>query len=604
MIGAVATVKIDGTDLKDYGMVVNEVPNGMAAARDVTEIVPLRHGSIDNTSIYESKQFTMTGQIVGDTASGLQSNIDGIKQIIRLRSDATLFEIEFQNRTGYVWKCRYVAFDVRHPAGWYAGTTAEFTLVVKAITPFAQKTTASTASGYSNVGKIETISYAGNAPTPLDIDIKGRDVTNKLYNVSDATTGWSVSNCAIATDAGSAQFPAMYQSYNLKITKSGAGAFFAYRDILSLLVSGYYCISVYIRVYGGSSSNVRLRLVSDVATIDGNYITSYLYMGRSFLKIDASALSGAAYAYFQVESDDGNTDVLFDGCTCNQITTAEYNDSGFVPYPYTDHTSEIARHFFYPYADITGKNLCPCGTKDLDVDNWVAGGPKRIWDVERDRMVIVTVGSATNTRLRSRMFRLDEGTYTMSFRYKAVTSGTILMQLMAVGETTAGKINLGTWDESYYDGLIFSEALSVASTAWQTKSKTFTVGKGVPWVALSFYDNGGTDWEEFRLCEIQIETGSSQTSFEYYRKKSLSWNGTIEDDEKLIIGAANGSALHINQATGEVDNAMSGFTGEFFEVLPGTNHVIFWDQRSNVSNPETIASGRMAYDIARRDRVL
>lgn len=606
MVGAPVTVKVNGVDVKDYGMVINEVPNGTPPARSVEEVVPLKHGSIDNTRVYESKNIAMTGQIAADSAAGLVSNIDELKELFRLRADATLIEIEFQNRTGYVWQTRLVSFVIGHPASWYAGTTATFTLTVKAVEPFSQATSGTTASGLMNVGKIQTIAYAGTGPTPLDINIKGRDVTNLLYNVSDALGGWTAVNAALATAAASTQFPAMYQTYNLKSTRSGAGNFGAYRDILPLIATGkYYVASVYLRVQTGSSNDVRLNLKSDSGNIQGTAITNFAYIARSFLKIEGATYDPTAtYARFQVESDDGNSVMLWDGCSVNEITLAEYNDADYEPVPYTDDVSLTTYSQFTPILSITGKNLCPAGAKDLDVAKWVAGNPKTIWDVERNRVVIVSIGSASNARLRSAHFRLDPGQYTLSFRYKPVTSGSILYQIMAIGESTAGKVSTGTWDGSYFDGHIVSEALSVASEAWQTKSRTFTVGKGVEWIALTFYDNGGTDWEELRLAEIQVESGTSQTRFENYRAKTFRSVETIEENEKLIVGSANGQVLHINQDTGEVENAMDNFIGEFFELLPGTNNILLHDKRAEVDNPQISGSGALSYDLIRRDRYL
>jgi hypothetical protein len=603
LTGATVTIKVNGTDLKDYGVVINEIPNGMPSVRDLSETVPTRNGSIDNSNTWESKEISLTGDIVGDSASSLRDNIDAVKKLFRIREDGEPISIELQNRTGYVWTVRLVSFSITPKASWFAGTKASLTISVKAMTPFMEASTPTETSGRMKIGKIETISYAGNAVAPLDIEIKGLTVTNKLYNVSDATAGWTTVNCAIATDAGSTAFPVIFNTNQLKCTQSGAGVFGAYRDILSLLTGSYYCISVYIRVATGSSSNVRIRLISDVLTLEGSDIADGAYLGRSFLKIKVADLFGATYARFQVESNTANSIFFFDGCTVNEITQAEYLDGTFRPYPHTDGLTETAVPFKRPYFSITGKNLCPAGARDMDNGNWFLGKYNIMHDAYIKKTVLFSVADSSNRRLRTKCFRLDAGQYTINFKYKPVTSGTILFQIIAIGERTAGYMNAGTQLDNI-DGFIVNEALSVASTAWQTKTKTFTVGEGVPWVIVGFYDNAGTSWEELRLAEIQVEAGVSATAFEYYWNKIFNWNDTIESNEKLIVDGKYGNCLHINQGTLGVDNGISKFTGEFLEMRPGTNNIIVYDGRVNSTAPESYSSGMADYKITRRDAYL
>lgn len=604
MTGAIATVKIDGVDLKEYGVVINTLDDGSPAARDVAEIVPLRHGDIDNTKIYEAKTFNLTGDIAADTAADLITNIDAVKKLIRLREDAAQFDIEFQHRAGYVWHCRLISFSIDHKASWYNGTKAAISISLKAPESFSEASSSTELTGRMKMACVQAITYNGNAPAALDINIKGIALRNKLFGVSDSTTPWTGVNATLTTDTGSTFFPVIYGQYQLKCSQSAAGAFSAWCDIGPVLsTSKYYMLCAYVRVNSGSSSNVRCKIESDVAaTVNGNYIGNYTSLGRTFVKINGADYVGNTYVRLKIESDTNNSVFFYDGICMYEITAAEYADANFLPYPYTDYVSETTYQFKKPYVEITGKNLCPAGAADCDNGRWFLGKYNVINDITVGRMAVVSVGNGSNRYLRTRCFRLDPGQYTLSFKYKAVTAGTIILSVFTVGEQLAGSMNQGLLTD-YWDGFIVNESLSVASTAWQTKTKTFTVPDGVPWVILGFYDNLGASWEELRVAEIQVESGAAQTAFEAYWNEKFYWDDTISSDEKLIVEGKYGNVLFINNAP-SVDNGMSKFTGSFLTLRPGTNNIIFYDGRAFQIQPHYYGSGCMDYAIMRRDRYL
>lgn len=584
LVGATITVKIEGVDLKDYGVVVNRLDDNTPPVRDASDIIPLRNGSLDNSQRYDSKQLTLMGDIMGDTAALLQSNIDNVKNLVRLRQDATLFGIELQNRTGYDWNVRLVSLSISPKASWFAGTKAAFTLTVKAVGPYAEKTTSTVSSAEMIIASIAEISYGGTFPTPLSVEAVGHEVENLLSGKSEATTGWTPSNCTMATFSSDLH---MYGTVSLKANRTAGGAYYTEQDILSTInTSKYYVCSAY-----SKTGPTKLQIITDAGggqTFESVYSLSGR-IDRVSIKIDGSDFIGQTVTTFRLYSDGTPADFDFDGVSINEITAAEYADSGYETPAYVEGTRDFSNAKF----TITGKNLCPAGAADMDKASWSdADDIQAQYDSEIDAVALLMYVPA-----HSDSFHLASGeTYYLSLKYRCLGGTNVGLRIDAMGELGAAT------DRTYSDGTITSDLITADDT-WRTFTKQFTMPSGVVWARLGI-DAGSPAFTHLRLAEIQIEKGTSGSTFETYRAKWLNIFLTLSENQIAVADSRYKSLVIGSDVASKFSNGAQYLRGEFLELWPGTNNIITDDNRRVAATPEVASSGHMTYRIKYVERKL
>lgn len=591
--GATAVLKINGTDVKTYGMLIESISDGMPEVRSAEEVIPRRHGSIDITNTYGGKNLNISGSIIADTHADLLTYLDALKSLVRLRFDGEGVPVELQDRTGYEYSARLVSFTINKRSLWYNTREATFNMMLRTSQPWAEKATSTTATNEVQCGKMISIVNAGNAPTPLSLEVRPKPSLNLFSGQCDAHGGWSNSNGTLSTYAGAAVVPCIYGTNSIRVQRTAGGSdFSAYQDVVATIQTDeYYVLSAYIRPIGSpANTQFKVQLRSDVQTDAGSNLGSNACIGRSFVKINGADHIGFTYAYLEIIAEQNNNDFYFDGVMLEQITAAEYADDDFLPGPYTDDGDSGTTYGCGGLeAAVTGKNLCPAGAKDLDIDNWDSGSSesKIIYDEEVGRPVLFNNGEGSNYWLSTKHFRLDPGEYTLSFKHRYLTTGAIYAKIVCIGENTAAKIDAGTWDTTYFDGQLVSTALT-GDEAWTTFEETFTVPYGVTYVALRFYDNAGATWDTLMLTEIQIELADAATAYEPYRKKSFALYPTFNTlaEDKILIDARHKQAVYSYDTTHIVRNTMGQFTGSFLELLPGANTLIVNTARVSDSTPE------------------
>ncbi|OFX02856.1 MAG: hypothetical protein A3E78_02825 [Alphaproteobacteria bacterium RIFCSPHIGHO2_12_FULL_63_12] len=174
------SVKINGKDLYDYGVLVYSAPHlEMAPADVVADPLPERHGAFAFTSTFRPKPFVLTGTIFEDTATGLRTNLDALKtDLSSVRGKQftipETIRVEFADQTDRYYPCLYAGGFNLQPIGGHPTTDPAFpfTLPLIQLTPFAVATTLTTVTP-SGTGPSFTVLDTGTAPNPFVLELEG-----------------------------------------------------------------------------------------------------------------------------------------------------------------------------------------------------------------------------------------------------------------------------------------------------------------------------------------------------------------------------------------------------------------------------------------------
>jgi hypothetical protein len=161
--------------------------------------------------------------------------------------------------------------------------------------------------------------------------LSGRSIVNILGSVSDATTGWSVTDCTIGTDASHE----IFGTNALKLTLTASAGTCDY-DVFSRLKTGaYYFISAYVK--NGNATNIQLEFETDDADVAATAVTGTSYT-RSAIVVQPSDFNTATTAVIRINIGGANTQyAYFDGVQMVEITSTEYAlgaDALLLKYPF------------------------------------------------------------------------------------------------------------------------------------------------------------------------------------------------------------------------------------------------------------------------------
>jgi len=589
--GAATTVTIDGNDLHTYGMIVTRVNNPVPKARKSVVQIFGKHGDFDYTKRYGIRVITLEGYIIGDTNALVLTNEDDLKNFFRLRENGTTFQVIFSNQSTRYWECKYEGqFTVEPLSCWYYGHAKRFTLQLKCVVPYAQKTTATTANVRLNSLTYYPITYAGNVPTPLMVTLKSKmdvNVAEKAIGALNTDESlWTKSNCTGAAGDSQRLYPAA--SGGLKFTRTAPGAYNAYVNIFAEIdTSKYYCALVHAEDPDGDLDfawiNNGAGGSKTVSFAKLNSSSASAYDHFAFIKMSAAELNGASIAWIRLYADATFGDSFnMDGLMVYEITAAEYADDDFWPIPYnSDDTGDDKIPVKNPKLWLFGsRNIAINGHGD-DITDWTSGAAVVTDPLDPSKKCIALPGGGSGTTYYGPPF-FARGSTTWQLRYQIYIP-------YSTGNTTMG----------------ISSNFESQNQSWSNVVST-TAGTLSSWTAGDIH-SGATNAEDcylkFRcevpantvvyLREIQVTDYDTYEDVAYIRNdyKTAEWIGTLEEYDVLIMDFKRMIAQYIDTQAGDITNAMDNFTGDKLLLKNGVNLLRFTDARIGATDPSTESAG-------------
>lgn len=174
-------IKINGIDLLDFGLIWQAGASHMAGAplQQAFENVPGRHSAYVYEATFRSKPFTLSGDLVADSAAQLRTNLDAFNAfMMSLRGEqyhrSVEIRVELSDYSDRYWPCHITSFLPQlHGQNPSLASTGTWLLGMIQHTPFAiaiipTKVTP-TATGTSF-----TVLSLGTAPSPGNWRLKGQ----------------------------------------------------------------------------------------------------------------------------------------------------------------------------------------------------------------------------------------------------------------------------------------------------------------------------------------------------------------------------------------------------------------------------------------------
>ncbi len=584
-------LKVDGVDVKDYGMIVNEILDPLPSPKPSSDEIAMRHGAISRPTKFQSRQVTISGAVFGTTSADLLDYLLALKQLFQLHTSGKKLEVAPQQMTGYIWYATILSFNTTPHQNWYDTLSVDFNITLQVDDPFLEASSATVLTGQNQGQKILTVTNSGSFPTPLSIEftaIRKFNMMNLTNDSSESVTGWTTVNCSLSVVTGKN----IYGTNTIKMTQTAGGAYSVYKTP-SLDNAKYYIFGC----FGYRTGPVQAQLVTDLATKSGNLTTSGL-VSRSFLKISGPAdLVGTAYARLTIKNSGAEADTEFDGVFLYEITSAEYADANFTPPAYVSGASSP------PYLQgarfsVVGKNLCPAGAEDFLIDEWYPTTGELTIQFDNYWKRPILIANLITVSLYGPYFHLPPGNYMLSFKYRGLLigggGGGVILRLIARTEQGASQ-------HSDIGGSLLFHTLTVPTSidTWLSAEISFTVDQYCPYVGLFLERTGAAI---MRFAQFQIESGSLATSFEYFRRKSFYYNDTLDNDDKILIDCENKSVISMGVISGVTANKMNKMVGNFLELLPGTNNIILDDLRPTQATPHGYSSDNYSYELKYRPR--
>jgi predicted phage tail component-like protein len=609
-------VDIDGTDLHTYGMGVNSVSNPVPRAISSSGEVIGRHGDIDYVNRYSPRMMTISGTITGTSHSNLMSNLDSIKSFFRLRENQTTMKVIFQDQTDRYWLCRYDgAFNITSIGLWTQTCSVNYTLQLKCIVPYAQKTTATTSTIYLNNNYPTRISYAGDVPAPLNLKIRNRNSINLLdsavayaTNPSDDATAWQGgrSNCTVIVDTAKKIFGvnALEMEQVLQDVM--------YSEIVVTAVmnaSKYYVFGGYIPYVLSTYEAVYIELMNDGA--GGNKTLAYTganeqYNKFRFMKIQPSDLTGFSTLKFRI----GNTATLancvsyFDGLFVYEISAAEYADSLYSPPPYI--CSKDAALHIVPLSNINLKlkhnvNLLDDGSGESATGWTNAYSLSDPFDPGDRCLQLVDTSLAPTIPVKLSEMPVPAGSvYKISYKYYCPSiSGTVKTSFTEYIEGQTGTNNG-----------VDMQTINAVVSAWTSATYRYFPATSTSKMALKFTLSSADTL--FYVKDIIIEEEivraspySAYTTFVKHEDNQFKWDEDIEYDDNLYFSSERFQCEFNDHSAKTVANEIAHVNPmERLMLEPGTNILTMDDARNGDSTPELTSSGSAEIMITYRERYL
>jgi len=606
--GSTTLVTIDGTDLHTYGMIVNNINNPVPRSRSSSIKIFGKHGDFDFSKKYESRSMIIEGYVIADSSSDLYSYIDSLKEFFRLRENGDSFQVIFQNQSTRYWECKYEGeFNISVMSKWYSGVAASYSLRLKCVVPYAQKTTVTTINTKLNALDFHAINYAGNIDTPINLRLSApMDV-----NVAEKTIGaintdhtlWTKSNCTGSNSSAITLYPDA--TGGVKFTRSAAGAFYAYVDIISQIdTDKNYCAFVHAGINGspkissedlldfswinsgaGGSKTTNFNKIHASSTDDGDLF--------AFLKISSADLQGAVVAQIRLYAYAGHGDSFsLDGLMVYEITDAELADDNFWPVPYVqDASGDDKIPLVNPSMILyNSRNICLSSHGD-NVTGWTGGGQVVSDPILPDKSCVALYGGGSDHTTKVSYAR---GAKLWQVRFKYYLPGLQTVDLDIKG-----------WPESKNGGTYtYDEYTLSVNTEWEeAEYHAEAVNSELGYIYLSFDVPSGAI---MYIKEIQISDYDTYSDLEYEKNsaKEFTWTGTVDENDHLIINSDRMIGSHIDDSESEINNAIANFSGDKLLLTPGYNLLKLADSRINSANPSTASSGSANAVISYRERYL
>jgi phage-related protein len=617
--GAASTIKIDGTDLHTYGMIVNVVSNPVPGSRQVTVSVDGLDGDLDYTKNIGPRTISLSGSIIGNNHSDLVANIDYIKSFFRLRENGDNLQLIFQDQTDRYWTVRYLGGLQVAPNGlWMYSKTASFSLQLKCVRPYSEATSMTSESLFLHCLKDKIITYAGTIRTPLNIELIPRFYENILEkdagDCNQDNTLWAYTN---ATGSDSTTYK-IYGTRSVKVTRT-AGGVFSVQKSLTLSTSIIDVTKNYVfGAYGYFDGAQGTKNCTLKATITGGnsqssaFQTTYFQWGFAFVKISAAQMAGASAIYFKVENDGTDANFYIDGCFAYEITAAEFSDATYFPPPYMSDPS--GDDYAPPKNPIItlhrSRNVVPWQNGEYTAADWGgdSGVPANNCGVVSDPLggpdkclLFRTAASAGSFILLSPKIYLTGGkTYRITFDYYLeYTSGAI------------GGISVFANFYGYADGDNYTDSCTsnfgAAGSAWATKQLTWATLKAVNYCRIRIVNENDVG-VKFFIKNIQIvEEIAPAESYAAYDKpdiKNATYTGTLDQNDSLIIDSDKVVADLYDHSALSVANAMANLVMNPLLLEPGTNTLRYQDARKTAAAPESESCGSIMAKLDYRARYL
>jgi phage-related protein len=620
--GATAWVKIDGVDLHTYGVIVRSVSNPPPPAVDVSVQVAGRDGDFDFTKSYGSRVITLQGQIIGDTHAQLVTNIDGLRSMLRLSGRGGSFQVIFQDQTDRYWTCRYQGgLTVKMTGIPLVSRTCDFSMQLKCVKPYAEKTTVTTEAVTLNALQQKAIVYAGSVASPLNVKINDFPVQNLLENMdanaSDNYAKWIAANATASDDASTY----VYGTKSIKATRSAAGQF-TLRNLSNLMsvcsTSKYYLVACHVKCGSGGTRSVNA--YTNLGTIKSCAL-SVAGSGdweHGFVKIGPTELAGVTSLRIYIVHDGTNGSFNIDGAGVYEITAAQYADASFYPFPFLNLGTAV--NVTYPQLRLSkNANLQRYGHGDSIADWWDgqngagAYATRGLFVVpdpfEPGRQCIMASKYGTSVyeiNYAPDVYIQAGKYYTVSLDYwiEHVSGGTCYVVMNTVSERQ-------DWGYVMVPNLtLVAESSKSAAPGW------ITVHGQMLSTVFGFLGRlsieGGAVGAEYRIYVRNIivsQSDSADAVYPAYVKNEEQWmrsSDTLESGDSLSFDSERLSILKHDWSARSASNAMSGFTGGPLVLEPGTNYVRYIDKRDQYKRDlmDSKGSGIASAVLSYRERYL
>jgi hypothetical protein len=623
LTSATTTVEIDDVDLHTYGMIVNSVVNPPPSAVSASAQIPLRDGDYDFTKSQGVRTMTISGSIIGNNQSNFSANIDGLLSFFRVRDDGRSFKVEFLNQTDRYWTCRYHSFTVKPNGQWMYGHTATFTLVLKCVKPYAEKTTLTTISEMLNTVNPRLISYAGSCPTPIVVSLKSLHLENLLDksaggDADEAITGWVGNNCTVS--AGATYGLLIAGAYSIIATQTAGGAFYIEVDVTSnIALTKNYVFQAHIKGVSGYTATFKLQIIQNGA--GGNKEATADAAANDFanlqVKIQASDLTGATSIKFRLIST-GEQNVFYaDLMSIFEITATQYADATFQSAPATsdaagDHIIDSINPniILHNNTNLFAEGNCDTVTEWCDHTGPYTATTKVVvvddpFEPGRKCLLYQNPSAGAET-IVSGPIPIKKGKFvTVSLEYHC--------EIQSLG---SGLYIIATlYPEQYSVMVAGSEfdikgiaTVSAITSAWTAANAQLSNVGGWPFVRIQI-NCGASINAKLYIRKIMVTARDTADAvypaFVKPQYRTLTWTGTIEQNDDVRVDSDKFASQKADFSARTAANTIANISGEPLILLPGTNHLIYRDKRQSYwysGYPDIQAPGAANAVISYRER--
>ena len=643
---APTTITIDGNDLHTYGMIVTKVNNPVPKARSSSISINGRDGDFDFSKNYGSRIMSLSGYIIADTHEDLNSYLDSLKGFFRLRENNDSIILIFKDEPTKQWTCKYSgSFTNSHISKWYFGLGVKFSLSLKCVKPYAEKTTETTENIALTTIMHRPITYNGNISTPINFKIKPFKNINLLEvatsgDINQDKTLWDYLGGAVGLD-NTEYFLYGASSIEVRVSTTHVAPplpIYAEIDLTGTIDINKYYVCAFYFLYEDFSNDLTMEAGFINNGASGDILeSSEVYFGpypkvtsvKLFsVKISPDDMVGATEIKFRVgitcSTFSAGERFIIDGCGVYEIDSTAYDDDDFIPALLI--SGETSPGDPVPLVDpslsILKYNLLTNGSGD-SVEDWIMTKglssptittPNDLASVTDpltpDNNCFYVRMDSTNlqTYYSPKIYCTPNKQYKISYKHYAerLDTGRFIIGVKQYTESDNSGIQQGT---SFWYGSEL-EIITVTSypLQWVTSEKYFTVGSAASYfrLVLSPYDIRADNVIYFKdiMVEESIVVDEDFSSYKKYEEINQNITAELDSDDTLYINNNSLSCTLFDDSSKTLTNAMSNFSGDRLLLNPGKNILKVNDDRINSDTPEHASSGLMSVIATYRERYL